>query len=66
MLWVLALNAFWFILLTIFVEVLLGGFLFYKYVVVAEQRTPEVTKNFLKFNEKAYNNVMQELQNRGQ
>jgi hypothetical protein len=63
-LWVLGLHAFGIILLLIFIDFILGGFIFYKYVFLAEKAEPKITETILKFNDKKYQSVMAELQAR--
>ena len=63
-LWVLGLHAFGLILLLIFIDFILGGFIFYKYVFLAESEEPKITETILKFNVGAYQNVMGEIQAR--
>jgi len=58
----LGLHAFWVILFLIFIDLLLGGFVFYKYGFLVEKEKPNITENILKFNEKIYNEVLMELQ----
>ena len=62
--WILGLYAFWVILFFIFINFILGGFVFYKYVFLAESEEPKITETILKFNVGAYQNVMKEIQAR--
>lgn len=59
--WVLGYRAFLIILLFIFIDLILGGFIFYKYVFLAEKQIPNAS-GIIKFNDKAYQNVLEELQ----
>ena len=61
-LWLLGLHAFLLILFFIFVDFILGGFIFYKYVFLAEKEEPEITKNIIKFDYETYNYVLERLQ----
>ena len=65
-LWILGLHAFLLILFLVFVDFILGSFIFYKYVFLAEKEEPKVTENILKFDDKAYQEVLGELQAREQ
>lgn len=62
--WVLGLYAFLVILFFIFIDFILGGFIFYKYVFLTEKAEPKITQTILKFNTGAYQNVMREIQAR--
>jgi len=64
--WRLGLRAFWLILLIIFVEVIFGGFVFYKYVFLAERVEPTSSEIVVKFNEKIYKSVTENPQIKGQ
>ena len=64
--WILGSRAFLLVLLLIFIDFILGGFIFYKYVFLAEKEEPNVTENVIKFNNKDYQDVMEELQAREQ
>jgi hypothetical protein len=61
-LWNLGLNAFSVILLLILIDLILGGIVFYKYVFLAEQEQPNITGSILKFDDKIYKEVLQDLQ----
>jgi len=62
--WIFALHAFWLILLFILIDLLFGSFIFYKYVFLAESEEGTITEKITKFNEKAYQNILKELQSR--
>ena len=64
--WFLGLHAFLLILFLVFVDFMLGGFVFYKYVLMAEREEAVVTENIIKFNDTAYNTVLIELQTKEQ
>lgn len=64
--WFLGLHAFSLILFLIFIDVILGGFVFYSYVFLAERETPKATGNITKFDLKTYQDVLDELQANGQ
>ena len=59
--WTLGLNAFLLILFLIFIDFILGGIIFYKYVFLVETAGPTAPKNILRFDDKAYQNVLIEL-----
>lgn len=65
-LWILGLHAFSLILFLVLVDIILGGFIFYKYVFLTEKEEPKVTENIFKFDTKTYQDVLKELQTRGQ
>ena len=64
--WSLEDYAFSLILFFIFIDVLFGGYVLYKYVILAEQKQPIVAEGIIKFDNIAYQNVLTELQARGQ
>ena len=61
--WVLGLHAFSFILLLIFIDLLIGCFISYEYVFLADRQAPQITKPVLKFDDKAYKRVLEEIDN---
>ncbi len=64
--WILGLSAFWIILLAVFVELIIGGLLFYKYAILVindEQKTIDYN---LKFKTGIYQKVLEEWQKRDQ
>ncbi|MCX6720501.1 MAG: hypothetical protein NTW11_01730 [Candidatus Staskawiczbacteria bacterium] len=62
--WFFGLHAFSFILLLILIDLIFGFFVFYNYVYLAEKQEPKVTGTVIKFDTKAYQNVLTELQAR--
>jgi predicted PurR-regulated permease PerM len=60
--WFLGLHAFSLIIFLVFIGIILGGFVFYKYVFVATNDRPNTAGNILKFDEKKYQNILKELQ----
>ncbi|MEK7080509.1 MAG: hypothetical protein AAB925_01590 [Patescibacteria group bacterium] len=58
----LAVHIFFIILILIFLDILFGGFLFYKYVILANRQEPDVQDNTFKFNESAYQSVVDKLE----
>ena len=48
----------------ILVDLIFGGYIFYKYVFLAEQAVTEVTGTIIKFDNKTYQNVLNEFQTR--
>ena len=61
-LWALGQNAFLFILIFIVTGILLGEFVFYKYVLVVELQDPQIVDISVKFHENVYNTVLKEWQ----
>lgn len=59
--WVLGLHAFWLILLFVFIDLMFGSFIFYKYVFSAEGDEGSVTGTIIEFNERSYKNILEEL-----
>jgi len=64
--WVLGLHAFLLILFFVFIEVIWGSFVFYKYAFLTEREAPGVAGEILKFDFKKYQRVLNELQSREQ
>ncbi|GEM_PF-2879456 len=62
--WFLGAHIFIFILIFILLDMLFGIFLLYEYAIWPQQREPEVMANTLKFQDKAYQEVLRELQSR--
>ncbi len=65
-LWIIGRHAFAVILILILLDVLFGGFLFYKYVYSAENKNPDIDGNYFKFNDTAYQQVLTQWQSRDQ
>lgn len=65
-LWILGSRAFFLILFFVFLDFILGGFIFYKYVFLAVREESKVAENVLKFDVKTYQEVLGELQARDQ
>lgn len=61
-LWCLGLRAFSLVLLFIVIELIWGGFIFYKYVSLPEKSEPKIVENITKFDYKSYQNVLEQLQ----
>ncbi|MBI2050159.1 MAG: hypothetical protein HYT35_01740 [Candidatus Staskawiczbacteria bacterium] len=57
-------NAFLCILILILIDILIGEFLFYKYALSVDTKEPEVISTFDKFQEKTYQSIIKEWQNR--
>ena len=57
-------NAFLCILILILINVLVSEFLFYKYALLTDTKEPKVISVFDKFQEKTYQSVLKEWQNR--
>lgn len=64
--WALGLRAFSLILFFILIDLIFGGFIFYKYVFLAQKEEPKAAENILKFDKKSYQGVLSELQAREQ
>lgn len=64
-LWILGKRAFLCILILILIDILIGGFLFYKYVFLIENKEIENISAPNKFQENIYISVVEEWQNRG-
>jgi hypothetical protein len=62
--WFLAQGAFFFILIFILLEILLGEFLFYQYVFLAKTKEPEVTTLPVRFKKEIYQSVVKEWESR--
>jgi hypothetical protein len=65
-LWVLGLHAFTLILFLIFIDIVLGGFIFYNYVFLVEKENTTAVKKIIQFDTKTYQNVLLQLQAREQ
>jgi len=63
-LWFLGSYVFFSILVLIFLDVLFGGFLLYKYAILAKAQEPNTADKNFKFEESAYQEVLIELQTR--
>lgn len=61
-LWKLGLHAFWVILFFVLIDFIIGGFIFYKYVFLAERAVPQASENIIKFDSKAYQSVLEKIQ----
>jgi len=64
--WSLEGHAFSLILFFVFIDVLFGGYILYKYVILAEREKPVAMEGVVKFNDNAYQNLLIELQARQQ
>lgn len=64
--WVLGLHAFSLILLFVFIDFIVGGFVFYKYIFLAGREEFILTENIIRFDEATYKKVLGELQAREQ
>ena len=65
-LWILGLHAFFLILFFVLIDFIVGGFVFYQNVFLAEKEEPNATESIIKFNVKDYQDVLGELQAREQ
>jgi len=57
--WILGSYAFSVILLFVLFDLILGEFLFYKYVVLIEKKEPTIVESFVKFEHNAYLKIME-------
>ena len=57
-------NAFWFILMFILLDILVGEILFYKYVVLKNSEDPEIINISTKFKENTYQSVLKRVQDK--
>lgn len=57
-------HAFLFLLCIIFVEVILGALLYYKYAFLPENQTPQINSSTLRFSESDYYGILEEWQKR--
>ena len=62
--WILGKNSFLYILIFILIDILIGEFLFYKYVLLIETEEPKIISTSDKFKENIYQSVLEEWQNR--
>ncbi len=63
--WALGKHAFLTTLTLIFVLLILGSFVFYKYSFLVERKTPEVSKGVLQFEEGVYQEVIEKWEEEG-
>ena len=64
LLWNFGKYAFLFIIIFILLYIVLGEFLFYRYVFLANIKEPEITGSLTRFKENVYQSVLKELQDR--
>jgi len=57
-------HAFGLILSIIFIELILGGLIFYKYAFLAEKAEPEIGSNNFEFKENYYQEILKEWEQR--
>jgi len=57
--WLVATNAFSVILLLVFLNIGIGVFLFYRYVIAVTTREPEVIQGTVKFSDNAYQEMLE-------
>ena len=62
--WFLGYYAFWLTLFLIFLDLIFGSYIFYKYAVSAKAQEPQVSEGVIKFNNDIYKNVLTELEKR--
>jgi hypothetical protein len=65
-LWLLGMHAFLLILLLLLADIFFGGVIFYKYVYLAEREPPNISGSVTKFNEKSYQDVLEEMESEDQ
>jgi len=61
---ILAENSFFVSLIFIFIAFIVGGFVFYKYSILAEKIEPQIIGTSLQFKEKTYQEILTEWQER--
>jgi len=57
-------HAFLLFLFIIVTELILGGFLYYKYAFLAEKEKPEIGNNYFQFEDSAYQEILKEWEKR--
>ncbi|RLC35056.1 MAG: hypothetical protein DRZ76_01190 [Candidatus Nealsonbacteria bacterium] len=57
-------HAFWVFLILVFLALLLGGYMFYKYYILAKRVEPEIKEASLQFKEDLYQTILSEWQER--
>lgn len=62
--WTVGVRAFWVVLFFIMLDVLLGAFLFYKYIYAVQAEKPAIDVSLFKFDETAYKSVLSQWQAR--
>ncbi len=62
--WILAEHAFLTFLFFLFLVLILGGFIFYKYSILVEKKEPEILGKTFQFEEKTYQEILKEWQER--
>jgi len=65
-LWFLGLRAFYVILILIFIDLILGIAVFYKYIFWAENQKSNPPEKIIKFDEKTYQKVLKQLKSKNQ
>lgn len=63
--WILGLHAFWIILILIFVDFSIGGYLFYKYIFLVEKEEIKIITS-LKFKKTIYEKILKEWETKNQ
>lgn len=61
--WILGKHVFLTFLVLVFLFLIMGGFVFYKYNILIKNTEPKVSEKPLQFEKRAYQNVLAELQN---
>ena len=62
--WAIGNHAFLAIIILIFIDILIGGWMSYKYVYLSERKNIEVDGAFFKFKDDAYQNILQKWEKR--
>lgn len=65
-LWIIGRRAFAVVLILILIDILLGGFLFYKYIFLAEKEKPNVDGAYFRFDDDSYQKILTQWQSRDQ
>jgi len=63
-LWIVGRHAFLTVLILIFLDVILGGLLFYKYIYLAEKESPAINASVFQFDENSYQKVLTQWESR--
>ncbi len=60
--WTIGKQAFWFILVILFIEMIFAEFLIYQYVISVEIKEPEITDSSVGLQKKAYDTIIKKWQ----
>lgn len=65
-LWVIGMHAFLTVIILIIIDIIFGGFLIYKYVILAEENMPAINNTDFQFKDSAYQGILTEWQTKDQ